>query len=166
MTKHVSVFIEIEKNSNQKNEYDKKENCLKLDRTLPYPFFYPYSYGFIPNTLALDGDELDVLVISEKSYPVGTFLQGHIIGALVMEDEKGMDEKILVIPNEDENSEVNEMNDLPSYIGEDLEWFFTNYKKHESEKWSKVEGFIDSEKAIELFEKSMVRFLDHGELPV
>lgn len=165
MSKLVSVFIEIEKNSNQKFEYDKNENILKLDRVLPYPFSYPYSYGFIPNTLALDGDELDVLVISDKGYPSGTFLQGYIIGALVMEDEKGMDEKILILPSE-EYDEIKEISQLDHYILEDLEWFFTNYKKHEKQKWSKVEGFISSSKAIECFEKSLIRFLDQGELPV
>lgn len=164
---YVNVIIEVPMNSDPvKYEMDKESGAIFVDRFIATPMYYPCNYGFIPHTLSQDGDPADVLVISD--YPVipNAVIAVKPIGVLIMEDEKGMDEKILVIPNEDENSEVNEMNDLPSYIGEDLEWFFTNYKKHESEKWSKVEGFIDSEKAIELFEKSMVRFLDHGELPV
>jgi inorganic pyrophosphatase len=165
MSKLVSVFVEIEKNSNQKFEYDKKENTLVLDRELKYPFFYPYSYGFIPNTLALDGDELDILVISPVNYPKGSFLQGYIIGALVMEDEKGMDEKILIVPTKDYEI-IKDLENVNPESLKDLEWFFANYKNNEKNKWSKTFGFINAEKAFDIFEKSLIRFIDQVHLPV
>ena len=169
MSKFVSVYIEIAKHSHEKFEFDKKQNQLLLDRNLNYPYFYPYSYGFIPNTLGSDGDELDCLVISNTNYPPNTFLQAYIIGALVMEDEKGMDEKILVIPANEYNSDcaIQDINDVQESILKNLEWIFSGYKSHEKMKWSRVDGFVNRQKSLELFYTSVSRFLDcHDHSPV
>jgi inorganic pyrophosphatase len=102
MSNSVEVYIEIEKHSNYKYEYNKETNALELDRILPYPYFYPYAYGYIPNTLAMDGDDLDILIISDRdNIKKDTFYKVFIVGVLIMEDEKGMDEKVLCVLDED-----------------------------------------------------------------
>jgi inorganic pyrophosphatase len=113
----------------------------------------------------MDADELDILVISSIGYPKGSFLQGYIIGALVMEDEKGMDEKILIVPTK-EFELIKDISDINPEILKDIEWFFANYKNHEKNKWSKTFGFINAEKAFDIFEKSLIRFIDQVHLPV
>ena len=154
----ISVFIEIEQGSDQKYEYDKTTQSLRLDRVLTEPYVYPYAYGFIPNTLAEDGDELDILVItSSKSIPKNTYTDVYIIGALLMKDEKGNDHKILTVPIETyESGEIQSVYDLSSEKTESIQTFFANYKKSEPGKWSKVHGFVDSLFAIQLYENSIV----------
>ena len=150
----IKVYLEIEKNSNIKYEFDKSLNKLVVDRILPEPYYYPYAYGFIPNTLGSDGDDLDILLITDKIYKIDTYLDCYIIGVLKMEDEKGMDEKLLVVPvheydvfNElDKQNIIN--NDKLSYI----HWFFSNYKNKTKDKWSKVYNFMEKEEAIKLYE--------------
>ena len=150
--KLVDVYIEIEKHSNIKYEYDKKlEKCV-VDRILDYPYFYPYAYGFIPNTLAEDNDELDVLIITNKKLYRNRKYKAYIIGTLVMEDEKGLDEKVLCVLKQDYNN-INNISDLDKDIKDDIKWFFSNYKSKSKDKWSKVSEFIDKKKSIELFNK-------------
>lgn len=152
----INVYIEIEKNSNIKYEYDKNEKKLIIDRILNEPFIYPYAYGFIPNTLANDNDELDVLIITDKKLNNDFFYDVHIIGALAMEDEKGMDEKILCVLNEDYEN-IKDIYDLSDKIKEKIFYFFSNYKNNISGKWSKVNDFINKKLAIQLYEKSIIK---------
>ena len=126
MTDIVDIYIEIEKHSNLKYEFDKIGQILALDRTLPYPYFYPYAYGYIPNTLAADGDELDALIITDRQdLKKDTFYSAHIIGVLIMEDEKGMDEKVLCVLEEDSKN-IKDIYQLSDQIKDDIEWFFSN----------------------------------------
>ena len=131
---------------------------LILDRVLPYPYFYPYSYGYIPGTKAGDDDEIDILVISEKSYPSGMEMECYILGALEMLDEKGEDIKLLVLPREDyeANSEIRDIHHLKETILENIKWFFTHYKSKDKNKWSKIGDFINREKALEYFHASIL----------
>ena len=151
----IKVYIEIEQFSNIKYEYDKNINKLIIDRILDEPFKYPYSYGFIPNTLADDNDELDALIITNTKIVNDAYYDVYIIGCLVMEDEKGMDEKILCVLEED-YEEINDISDLNINIKDDIYNFFSNYKKKSIEKWSKVIGFINKELSIELYKKTLV----------
>ena len=146
----IKVYIEIEQFSNIKYEYDKDQQKLIIDRILDEPFTYPYSYGYIPNTLALDNDELDVLIISDKPIKNDTYYDVYIIGCLVMEDEKGMDEKILCVLEEDDIS------NLDDKVKNDIYNFFANYKKNSINKWSRVIGFTSKDLAIELYKKSII----------
>ena len=150
----ISVYIEIEQYSNIKYEYNKVEQKLEVDRLLDYPYFYPYSYGFIPKTLAEDGDELDILIITNKKINNDSYHNVYIIGALVMEDEKGMDEKILCILEEDYD-EIKDISDIDDESKNNIFWFFSNYKNKTVGKWSKVIGFINKELSIKLHEKSI-----------
>jgi inorganic pyrophosphatase len=152
----VKVYIEIEKHTNVKYEYDKSLNTLVIDRILPYPFFYPYAYGCIPGTLAADNDELDVLIISDYKLERGEFHLAYIVGVLVMEDEKGMDEKILCVLDEDRES-IQGLDDIDAGVLEDINWFFSNYKSKTEGKWSRVDGFRDRDYAVGLYNKYLLK---------
>lgn len=154
MNNKITTYIEIEKNSNIKYEYDKIKKELFIDRILDTPFVYPFAYGFIPNTLADDGDELDVLIITDKNLKNNEYYDVYIIGALVMEDEKGLDEKILCVFEEDYNN-ISDIHDVSNDSKNKINDFFSNYKKKSINKWSKVIGFINKELSIELYEKSI-----------
>lgn len=152
----VEVFIEIEKFSNQKYELNKTTGELELDRILPYPYFYPYAYGFIPNTLAMDGDELDALIITDIPLKKDNKYKAKIVGVLVMEDEKGMDEKVLCVLDED-SININNISDLESDILDNVKWFFENYKNKTPGKWSNVTLYENREYAIHLYETTIIR---------
>ena len=132
----VRVYIEIEKHTNIKYEYDKTRQELVVDRILEYPYFYPYAYGFIPDTLADDDDDLDILLITDDSIRItkDTYYDAYIIGALKMEDEKGMDEKLLCVLEPDKG-EIEDINDISDSVKENIEWFFSNYKTKDYDKW-------------------------------
>jgi len=151
----VRVFIEIEKHSNQKYEFNKTENKLELDRELPYPYFYPYAYGFIENTLAMDGDELDVLIITDKEIKKDRWYDVCIIGVLIMSDEKGVDEKILCVSPEHYKT-ISDIDLLSDEIKDNIRWFFSNYKSRTPGKWSIVNSFENKEKAVEIYNKYLI----------
>jgi len=154
--KKVSVYIEIEQFSNIKYEYSKERKELLIDRILEKPFVYPYAYGFIPNTLASDNDEVDVLIISNEKIVNNEYYDVYIIGSLVMEDEKGMDEKILCVFEKDYEN-INDINDLDESIKNNIYSFFSNYKKNSIEKWSKVIGYINKTLSIKLYENCIIK---------
>jgi len=157
MDKKVKVYIEIEKDSNTKYELNKELNILEIDRILPYPYFYPYSYGFITETLAMDDDELDALIIvtDNKKIERDKFYDVFIIGVLIMSDEKGKDEKVLCVLEEDYET-IKDLNDLSNEIKENIHWFFSSYKSKTPNKWSIVDGFENKEAAIELHKRSLL----------
>ena len=92
----ISVYIEIEQNSNIKYEFDKKQGKLIVDRILDEPYVYPYAYGYIPNTLADDNDELDILIITNKECKNDSYYDVYIIGCLVMEDTSSGKTELLI----------------------------------------------------------------------
>lgn len=155
MNQKINVYIEIEKNSNIKYEFNKETNKLEIDRILNEPFVYPYAYGYIPYTLADDGDDLDVLIITDKDIKNDSFYNVYIIGSLVMEDEKGMDEKVLAVFEED-YEKINDISCLDEIIKNNIHNFFSNYKKNTPDKWSNVIGFINKELSIDLYKKSII----------
>ena len=152
----ISVYIEIEKNSNIKYEFNKESNKLEIDRILDPPFVYPYAYGFIPNTLAMDGDDLDILIITDKNLKNDHFYDVYIIGVLIMEDEKGMDEKVLCVLEEDYIN-INNIYNLDDETKNSIFCFFENYKKNTPGKWSRVIEYKNAEYAFKLYEKSLLR---------
>jgi inorganic pyrophosphatase len=156
----VKVFIEIERGSNLKYEFNKETQSLELDRILPESFVYPYAYGFVPNTLANDGDELDVLLISDSTeIKSNTYDYGYIVGALIMEDEKGMDEKLLMVPATDYlENQVEDIFDMDQAVRNQLEWFFSNYKTGQTGKWSKVYGIFGKHDAVQLYAKYCAKY--------
>jgi len=140
------VRIEIPRGSFIKYEIDPITKELLCDRIIKLPF--PENYGFIPNTKAPDGDELDALVLVEyKLYPQ-TLIECRIIGYLEMTDEKGKDEKILTVPT---SSHIKDISDVNTTILDKIKYFFTHYKDSDKDRWSKVGEFHGAEKAHELY---------------
>lgn len=152
----IRVYIEIEKGSDQKYEWNRETQKLELDRVLTHPHVYPFAYGFIPETRADDGDELDVLVISESdNLEKDTYQNVYIIGALLMEDEHGDDEKILTVSESVyESGKICNINDIPSDILVSIQSFFASYKTGETGKWSRVDGFVNRKYAGMIYEKT------------
>lgn len=147
----VNVFIENSGNALPvKYELDKDSGALFVDRFIATPMHYPCNYGFVPNTLSEDGDPVDVLVISEFPVIPGAVIPAKLIGVLIMEDEKGMDEKLLAVPTVKMNSEYshyNELKDIPEVLLNKVKHFFEHYKDLEKGKWVKITGFKDSAEA-------------------
>ena len=158
------VFIEVSKGSNLKYEICKTTNLLKLDRVLHTSMFYPGNYGYFPNTLAGDGDPLDVIVLTDYSLQPGILVNCKIIGVLLTEDEKGLDEKIIAVPSESVDSsysDINDISDIPSVTLEKIEHFFTNYKILEKNKWVKSQGYKDAIYSQNLYNESCINFNKH-----
>jgi len=157
----INVVIEIPQGSNIKYELDKESGAIFLDRILYGSQFYPANYGFVPNTLAEDGDPIDVLVISSESVVPGCVIKSRVIGVLIMEDESGKDEKILAVPTtklDPQMAKINTLEDLPEIKLNQIKHFFETYKDLEPGKWVKVTGFEGKEKAIELINKSIQNY--------
>jgi inorganic pyrophosphatase len=154
------VFVEIPKGSRNKYEYDERLGAIKLDRFLFSSVVYPTDYGFIPDTLAADGDPLDALVcVSEPTFP-GCMINVDAIAMLEMRDEKGEDEKILCIPTHDPNwSGIEKLEDLPEQLRDEIANFFSIYKQLES-KDVEVVGWHPREAADEAIEHARARFRD------
>lgn len=154
----VSVIIEIPKGSRNKYEYDKEKKVFKLDRMLFSSMHYPSDYGFIPETLAEDGDPLDALVLlGEPTFP-GCFIEARPIGLFKMRDEKGLDHKILCVPiNDPQWNHIHSLNDVPPHLLIEIEHFFDVYKELEKKKTA-VEGWEDVDSAIRVIQEAIERF--------
>ena len=147
------IIVEISKNSSVK--YEIKNNKLYVDRILHTPVVYPYNYGYIPNTLAGDGDPLDAMIIMESTLLPGSIISCQIIGVLITEDEKGTDEKIIVIPDiniDPDVSHILDITDVNESVLNKINFFFSNYKKLEKNKWVKVRDFHSKEHALKIIE--------------
>lgn len=157
----VNVFIENSANALPvKYELDKESGVLFVDRFVATPMHYPCSYGFVPNTLSEDGDPVDVLVIAEFPIQPGSVIPSKLIGVLVMEDEKGMDEKLLAVPTVKMNSEYshyNELKDIPEVLLNKIKHFFEHYKDLEKGKWVKITGFKDAADAKKIMNEAIER---------
>lgn len=154
----VNVFIEIPQGSSIKYELDKETGVIMVDRFSYTAMFYPFNYGFIPKTSAEDGDPVDVLVIS--TYPVhpGTVIPSRPIGMLEMEDEAGIDTKILAVPTAKVDpffSKINDVSDLDEATKKKIQHFFNHYKELEPGKWVKTKEFLSRDKAFEAIKKSI-----------
>ncbi|MFH0861936.1 MAG: inorganic diphosphatase [Candidatus Altiarchaeota archaeon] len=154
----VTVMIEIPKGSRNKYEYDKHRGAIKFDRMLFSSVHYPTDYGFIPGTLAKDGDPLDALVLVwEPTFP-GCIIEAKPIGVFLMEDEKGVDEKILCVPLHDPQwNHLKSLKDVPPHLLKEIEHFFTIYKDLEGKK-VKVEGWADKEAALRIIKESKAMY--------
>ncbi|MEJ7837977.1 MAG: inorganic diphosphatase [Thermomicrobiales bacterium] len=143
----VLAFIEIPRGSRNKYEYDEEQGCFKLDRVLYSSVHYPTDYGFIPDTLAPDGDHLDILVlVHEPTFP-GCMIEARLLGGLDMADEKGSDFKVLAVPIGDPRfNEYQKLEDVHEYRLKEIETFFATYKLLEK-KSTEVLGWHSLEQA-------------------
>ena len=137
----LNVIIEIPEGSNVKYEIEKESGAVVVDRFVAMPMYYPANYGFINETLADDGDPTDVLVITPQPIAPGSVIRCRPIGVLNMEDESGIDEKIIAVPHTKVckiYDNVKETEDLPKLLVEQIKAFFENYKNLEDDKWLKL----------------------------
>jgi inorganic pyrophosphatase len=156
--KTFDVLIEIPRGSRNKYEYDFKLKKIRFDRMLFSSMMYPADYGFIPETLALAGDPLDVLVlVTEPTFP-GCVMEVKPIGVFHMADEKGPDEKIVCVPVSDPIwNKLNDLSDINPHLLKEIEHFFQVYKDLENKKVD-VEGWGDVHEAREIIDQCVDRF--------
>lgn len=156
----VNVQIEIPMGHNVKYEIDHTTHQLICDRFLHGPFAYPFNYGFIINTLGGDGDPLDAVIICNRPLLPTCLIKCRIIGALITSDEKGQDEKILLVPSlsvDPYSKHINNITDLTEYTLKEIKYFFTHYKDMENNKFINVGEYIGSDEAIAIYEKSICK---------
>jgi len=153
-------YIEVQKNTRTKYEYDEKLKALVLDRVLHSAVFYPHNYGYIPETLGGDGDPLDVLVITSESLMPGTYCKVRPICHLIMEDEKGKDEKLVAVCiNDPTFGDIHKKDDLPNHMLNEISVFFETYKILEKKKWVKVTGWSNEEETQNLIKNSYSNYI-------
>lgn len=155
----VNVVIEIPADNSQvKYEVDKDTGLLIVDRFMPTAMHYPLDYGYIPATLAEDGDPVDVLVMTPFPIQAGCMIRCRIIGVLRMTDEAGPDSKMIAIPIEKickQYAHIQSLDDIPQITRDSIVHFFEHYKDLEPEKWVKLAGWGDKAEAAGEIEKAV-----------
>lgn len=156
----INVVIEIPKGSTLKIEYRRASATFELDRVEPAIFIKPASYGFIPQTLDEDGDELDVLLVCEWPLSTGIHLPARIIGVMNFEDDGEMDHKVIAVPADDRNSgdSINSLADLPEQWKKQVEHHFSHYKDLKKPGSTKVLGWGDINETKEIIQSCIVRW--------
>ena len=157
----VNVVIEIPYMSNIKYELDKESGAIVVDRVMYSAMFYPANYGFVPNTLSADGDPADVLVLNEYPLQAGSVIKVRLIGVLLMEDESGMDEKLLAVPIskiDPRYDNIKSLEDLPQITIDRIKNFFETYKALEPNKWVKVKEYQGKDKAKEILDAAILAY--------
>ncbi len=157
----INVVIEVPIGGEPiKYEMDKKAGTLVVDRFLYTPMRYPGNYGFVPNTLSEDGDPIDVLVANTRPIVPGAVINTRPIGVLRMQDEAGIDEKIVAVPSPKltrRYEHVHNYTDLPVITREQIQHFFEHYKDLEQGKWVKLAGWGDAAEAQRLIVEAIER---------
>ncbi len=154
----INAVIEIPFGSNIKYEIDKESGAVVVDRVMYSAMFYPANYGFVPNTLADDGDPADILVLNEYPLQAGSVIPCRLIGVLIMEDESGKDEKLLAVPVtkiDPRYENIKSLEDLPKATLDKIKNFFETYKMLEPNKWVKVKEFQNKEEARKLLQNAI-----------
>lgn len=154
----VNVFIEIPKGSNVKYELDKETGFIFVDRFFYTAMVIPQNYGFISQTLGEDGDPLDALVLSSEPVAPGVVIPSRVIGLLEMEDEAGIDTKIIAVPTEKIDplfGEYSDVSQIPAAVKNKIKHFFENYKTLEPGKWVKVKEWRGRKEALEAVRKAI-----------
>ena len=151
-------IVEIPKGSRNKYEYDHEKDVIKLDRFLFSSVVYPTDYGFVPDTLSLDGDPLDVMVcVSEPTFP-GCMIVVNPIALLRMEDDAGLDDKVLAVPLTDPGwNSLSSLDEVPAQLQAEIQHFFTVYKQLENKK-VEIDGWYPCEDALKVLDESRERF--------
>lgn len=157
-TGEVNAFIEIPLGSDIKYELDKDQGVMVADRFMFTAQRFPFNYGFIPQTLGEDGDPLDILIVGDKSVYPGVVIASQVIGMLEMEDEAGIDTKIIAVPIakvDPQYGVYKDIADVPDAIKNKIRHFFETYKALEPGKWVKLKEWKDKKTALEVVKKSL-----------
>lgn len=162
----INVLIEVPLGGEPiKYEIDKTSGAMFVDRYLYTSMRYPCNYGFVPHSLSLDGDPIDVMVVGQRALVPGAVVRARPIGVLLMEDDGGEDEKILAVPHQKLTryyEKIHNYTDLPETLCDRIQHFFQHYKDLEPNKWVKVRGWEGVEKARELINEAIARH-DNGQ---
>ncbi|HEX2236722.1 MAG TPA: inorganic diphosphatase [Actinomycetota bacterium] len=160
----VEVLVEIPKGSRNKYEFDRERGAMRLDRRLFSATTYPADYGFIPETLAGDGDALDALVLLDDPTFPGCLIRARPLGVFFMEDEKGPDAKIICVVHDDPLwSDVKDIEELPSPLRQEIHHFFDVYKVLEPNKNASTIGYKGLPAALDEIEEARRRWRSRGE---
>ena len=157
----INVIVEIPQGGAPvKYEMDKRSGAMFVDRFLHTAMFYPANYGFIPHTLSEDGDPIDCMVVGPTPVVSGAVVRARPIGALLMEDEKGVDEKILAVPVDELGpffKRVGSYRELPEILLQQIGHFFQHYKDLEKAKWAKILRWAEAGEAADLIRAGIER---------
>ena len=156
----INVVVEIPQGSNQKIEWDRKIGAMKLDRIEPQIFAKPTNYGFIPQTLDEDGDELDALIITDLPLPTGIYMEARVIGVMKFVDDGEVDDKVVVVPADDRHNgnAIKTLADLPPQLIQQIEFHFNHYKDLKKPGSTKVGHWGDIEEAKAVIRESQARW--------
>lgn len=156
----INVVIEIPAGSNNKIEWNRKKAIFQLDRVEPKIFAKPTNYGFIPQTLDEDGDELDVLLITDEPLGTGIFLEAKIVGVMKFEDDGEIDDKIVAVPADDRNTgnAIKTLADIPKQKIDQITHHFSHYKDLKKPGSTIVKGWGDEAEAKDIIKKSIERW--------
>ncbi|MDE3135342.1 MAG: inorganic diphosphatase [Acidobacteriota bacterium] len=153
------MIVEIPKNSSNKYEFDTELGVFRLDRALYSPMHYPGDYGFIPGTVAEDGDPMDVLAMVDDPSFTGCLIDVRPIGILDMSDENGTDQKIIAVPEANPRfAQIHTVDQLPPHVRRELEHFFTIYKELEGKR-TELRGWRGPKEAREVILTARDHFL-------
>ena len=159
----VDAIIEIPRNSRVKYEIDKTTNLVRVDRILSTPMVYPFNYGFIPNTLSSDGDPLDVILLIEDALVPGCLIKIDMIGVIYTNDDGDDDPKILAVPsykvNNNSNPYYQNLNEIPEYLINKIEYFLTHYKDLEQKKVI-LNGKGNKDDALKCYQESKQNYVN------
>lgn len=163
MDKVYEAIIEIPMGTKNKYEVDKRRNRIKLDRVLYTPMTYPAEYGYIEETLALDGDPLDILVLAtSKTFP-GCIVDARIVGYLDVIDNNEPDAKVIAVMDSDPRfSHINEITDIQEHTLREVKHFFKTYKDLQQNKIVEVYEFHDKIDALELIQSCKKRYQEEN----
>ncbi len=156
----INVVIEIPTGSSHKIEWNRELAVFQLDRVEPAIFAKPTNYGFIPQTLDEDGDELDALIITNEPLTTGIFLEANVIGVMKFEDDGEIDDKIIVVPADDRSTgnAIKSLEDLPKQLLAQIEHHFTHYKDLKKPGSTIVKGFGDIDEAKKIIHEAVERW--------
>lgn len=156
----INTVVEIPQGSYLKIEWDRERAVFMLDRVEPSIFAKPCSYGFIPQTLDEDGDELDTLIVCPEPLPTGVWLEARIVGVMKFEDDGEVDDKVVVVPadNRDDGNRIQTLDDLGDVWKKKIEHHFTHYKDLKKPGSTIVKGWGDIEEAKRIVRECVERY--------
>lgn len=155
----LNMVVEVVSGSRDKYEYDVNWDVFILDRIIPSSVVFPVEYGFVPRTWYDDGDPLDIMALSYEPLEVGCIVKVRVIGALLVEDENGVDPKILsVLVNDARFDGYKDISDVHPHKLREIQEFFETYKRLEPHKWVKFKEWKNAEEAMEIVNYAIKKF--------
>jgi inorganic pyrophosphatase len=155
----LNMVIEVGSGSRDKYEYSIKWEAFVLDRIIPSSVVFPVEYGFVPQTWFDDDDPMDIMVMSFEHLKVGSIVKARVIGALIIEDEAGLDAKILsVLVNDARFEGYKDISNIHRHQLKEIQEFFETYKRLEPHKWAKTRGWKNSKEAMQIVEYAREKY--------